>query len=358
MPSPLNLSAEDYWADFTRTRDEFAKFISETGFRGLRIDGPAFVAIDRRESLPVVGYYARTLREDLRVDPEGQMIAAAFDLTTRQLHAGLALDNGKTPDRDDPIPPGDEPAEGLTFTAFSSDLRLHLDILWQKRKLLTAFFICEHVSNPVLVELGPSPAAFRDPAVEEFLAQQRAKAAMVPPRPISPEAKSELGVTYQRISRSPPIPEKRGIALSLERVVVAQRGASCLCFGAFRLPVTFGDVVRPDIESGQLPDVGHPDTRAVVPITFLVTGSKTAGPWILEMRVPSFDAVALPKGPPPPPDEEVGEVTGYFALDLWNQPSMPRAPMTYFLSAFGGGSLSGPFQFAVVTEQMLRDSTT
>ena len=97
MGTPLDLSTDDYWGDFTRTKDQFRSFISETGFRGVRIDAPALVPLDRRDSAPVVGYYVRSLREDVEVDAERQMLVAALDLATKHLRIDLALDTGKTP---------------------------------------------------------------------------------------------------------------------------------------------------------------------------------------------------------------------------------------------------------------------
>ena len=356
MPSPLNLSADDYWGDFTRAADaEFDKFVEENDFVGLRVDAPAQVPIDRRESFPVVGYYVRTVREDVQVDPEQQLLVAALDLTNHRLHAALALDTGKTRAPAGPLADLD-PGDGVTYSPFSADLRRQLDLPWEKRKYLVALAIREHLSNPVRVELAASPLAYRDPAVEEFLAEQRKKAPFVPPLPVSPEAKPELGVTYQRISRSPEVPKEPGIALAVDRVAVARRGSSCLCFGSFRLPVTVGELVRPDPSTGARPEVGDPEARCIVPITLLITGSNVPGPWLVELRVPSYDAVTLPKGGAPPPEEEVGVVTGHFALDLFQHPGMPRSAMTYFISAFGGATVNGPFQVAVVTEKMLKDA--
>ena len=268
MGTPLDLSPDDYWGDFTRTKDQFRDFISETGFRGVRIDAPALVPLDRRDSAPVVGYYVRSLREDVEVDAERQMLAAALDLSSKRLRVGLALDTGKTP-ASRARPSGDDPGEGATFTAFSSDLRLQLDLPWEKRKYLVAFLVREHLSNPVLMELGSPPTAYRDPAVEAFLANQRKDAAVVPPLPVEPLPTPESGVTFERVSRSPELPEEAGIALSVERVAVARRGSSCLCFGSFRLPVTVGELVRPDPKTGQAPEVGDPNAKAVVPISLL-----------------------------------------------------------------------------------------
>ncbi len=354
MGTPLDLSPDDYWGDFTRTKDQFRSFISETGFRGVRIDAPALVPLDRRDSAPVVGYYVRSLREDVEVDAERQMLVAALDLATKQLRLGLALDTGKTP-ASRARPSGADPGEGATFNGFSSDLRLQLDLPWEKRKYLIAFLLREHVSNPVLMELGSPPTAYRDPAVEAFLAEQRKDAPVVPPLPIEPLPTPESGVSFERVSRSPEVPKEPGIALTVERVAVAKRGSSCLCFGSFRLPATVGELVRPDARTGQVPDVGDANAKAVVPISLAITGSVSPGPWVVELRVPSYDAVPPPKGAPPP-DAEAGVVTGHFALDLFVHPDMPRQPMTYFITVFAGRSVSGPFQTAVVTEKMLRDA--
>jgi hypothetical protein len=354
MPTPLELSPEDHWGDFTRTEDRFAALVSETGFRGILIDAPALVPIDRRESAPVVGYYARSLREDLQVVPERQMLAAALDLSTKRLRVGLALDTGKTLAPEGP-PATDDPGEGATYTALRADLRAQLDLPWEPRKYLVAFLLREHLSNAVVMELGPSAAAFRDAEVERFLVERRKRAAPLPPPPISPVPSAATGVTYERLSRSPPVPEQPGIALEIDRVAVFRRGASCLCFGSFRLPVAARDLVRPDAAAGAPPAVGDPRATAIIPVTLVATGSESSGPWTIELRVPSYDAIP-PADPALPPDGEVGMVTGHFALDLFQHPGMPRKAMTYFVTAFGGASVSGPFPVAIVTEKMLRDA--
>jgi hypothetical protein len=105
-----------------------------------------------------------------------------------------------------------------------------------------------------------------------------------------------------------------------------------------------------------MPDVGDAEARAVVPISFLVTSSDAPGPWVLALKVPSRDTVKLAPDARPPPDEEVGVVTGYFSLDLLRHPDMPRRARTYYVSAFGGACVCGPFTVSLVTEQMLREA--
>ena len=55
-------------------------------------------------------------------------------------------------------------------------------------------------------------------------------------------------------------------------------------------------------------------------------------------------------------DTKEATATGHFALDLFQHTGMPRSAMTYFISAFGGATVNGPFQVAVVTEKMLKDA--
>jgi hypothetical protein len=354
MPSsPLNLDEADFWGDFTRTEDEFDAWVEKESFVGLRVDAPALVATDRRETVPLVGYYVRTLREDRQVDSRRQTIAVALNLGTKRLHTGLALDTGKIRPPPDPMP-DDDPGEGLALSPIRSELRGALGLPWSPSRYLVALLLRDHVSNSVVIEIGAAKSAYRDPEVEKFLAQQRKNEPVVPPQPIAPEAKAETGVSYKKLSQSPPIPAQPGIALAIERVALRRAGVPCMCYGTFKLPVVAGEVVRRD-KSGAAPDVGDAQATAIVPIALVATGSETAGPFVIEVRAPTYDAVPGAKELDGlPADREVAVVTGHFSLDLFQQPSMPLRAETYFFTAFGGACANGPVPVAVVTQSMLR----
>ena len=76
----------------------------------------------------------------------------------------------------------------------------------------------------------------------------------------------------------------------------------------------------------------------MVGIHIVATASRFAGPTILALRVPSFDPV---------PNDEMGTVTGHFNLDLFEIPSMPRVPDTYFLTAFSRDVVVGPVPLGI-----------
>ncbi|MGE0706666.1 MAG: hypothetical protein AB7N76_05360 [Planctomycetota bacterium] len=359
MPSEvLQLEDEDFWKDPEKTRKQVVQRVSQEDLLGLLVDAPGYVSLDDRESCPVVGYYVRTLLEDQQIEREKQLFALAIDLTTGDLRYGLAVNTGKTPaPRQKPT---GTPPKGKTLDAFSCDLRHQVDLPWRAGKHRVHAILRERRSNPVTVELGPSPTKFQDPEVAKFLAERQTVAAPPPPPAVWPRAwRAASGFPPERWPaperrvpwygpevQGPEIPAEPGIALDVERVVELEPRARCLLRGSFRLPVRRREVVRPDPETGERPDVGDPEATGVVPITIFITGSENPGPWVFQIQVPVRDPLAS--------EGEPGLATGRFVIDLLGRfDATPRLPMTYFLYAFNGEHALGPIPYALVEPPVL-----
>jgi hypothetical protein len=342
---PLGLADEDFWGDYQKTRQETKTRILREGLHGLLMDAPEFVPLDIHETVPVVGWFVRTLREDNTLDTERQMLVAALDLETNRLRIGPALDTGKIAEPKTPVTT--DPGEGLALNMFETELVRFIQLPKSAGQYRVAVIAREFISNAVTVQLGASLASFQDPEVIRFLEERRKYSIPPPPDPIWPPLPGQGGLlpSYRSQAGSPPVPEKPGIAFSVERVVVTEPGASCVLRGSYRLPVLRQEVVRTDKKTGMLPKVGDPAATAVLTINLVMTGSDSTGPYVIRLHVPSYETVER-KG-------RTDYTTGFFNLDLFQLDGMPRMPMTYFLYAFCGDVVSGPTPIALISSDML-----
>jgi hypothetical protein len=344
---PLKLKDDDFWGDFTRTKPDVIAKVSDEDFRGVIIDAPDLVPLRDRATAPVVGYFVRTLRDDLAIDQATQMIAAATNLGTNHTTVGLALAPQKHPT---PIArPTADPGEGLTLNAIESDLRDALRLPWEPAKYRVAFLCREWVSNAVTTEFGRPPADFKDPEVEKFLAAQRKSAPVPPPEKVSPARPADAAPgglpDFAKRDDSPPVPAQPGIEFAVDRVVVAKADAACVLRASYRLPVLPREKATPRGEAKEPPDVGDPKATAVLPVTLVLTASDAPGPWTFRLFVPTYDPI--------PPGADPAVATGHFALDLFRLENFPTTPMTYFVTAVSGPVVSGPKAIGLVTEDML-----
>jgi hypothetical protein len=206
--------------------------------------------------------------------------------------------------------------KGWSARVADLDARERLGLRWSATTHLLTVLLLDKQTNRVRVRLGAGATAYEDEEVLKFLAEERAKKGPPPPWPTP----GEHLPTFQKTARSPAVPDKTGIALAIDRVLVVPGAAEL--HGSFRLPIARRHVR---------------DTEAVVPITLVITGSESAAPVVLPLQVP----VAISSPAP-------AEVTGHFGLDLLSVPAMPRSAQTYFMYAFAGELLVGPVPFAFV----------
>ncbi len=344
---PLMLNDDEFWGDCGRTEELVLTRIAKENFCGLLIDGPERISMNQRDTAPVAGYFVRSLRDDLVVNQETQLLVAALNLETNYLLVGLALDTGKIPGPRPPRPTVD-PGEGTVLNLFKTDLRRALKLPWQHGRYRVSALLREYLSNPITVEIGRSKLEYDDPEVAKFLEAERRRAILPPAPKIFPainEKQPGRLPEYRRREDSPPIPDQPGIVLVMDRVVALRPRAACVLRGSYRLPILQREIVRPFADSGQLPDVGDPRATAVVPVTLVLTGSDLTGPWVFRLQAPSYDPIVA--------GEETPVVSGCFTLDLLQLPGFPRRAMTYFISVFNGAHVAGPSPVALISEDML-----
>jgi hypothetical protein len=125
------------------------------------------------------------------------------------------------------------------------------------------------------------------------------------------------------------VPDKLGITLAVPRVVPRNQHMRAIVHGSFRLRLLPRERAPGRIYS------------AVVPITLLATGSDVPNPYQFDLRVPVYDPVATVDG--------VGEVSGYFSIDLQSLANLDVVDQTFFLYAFSGELITGPLPMALVT---------
>jgi len=322
---PLGLAGDAFWGEVGVTEPLIVARVAQ-GFRGILIDAPPRVSTTARETLPVLGWYARSLRENMAQDMETRTLVAASDLDTGRVAAGLALDMGKTPAPQDPPPVDFDPGEGVVFSSLELDARRQLDLSWQRGRYAITLMKDGVRSNTVETVLEPTLVGYQDPEVLRFLASRRVPPPRLRPRPVYPALGKTNLPSYREIEGSPEPPAKPGIALAYD-----PKPNRMLLQGAFRLPYRGGDCVTSM-------EVGDDDATAVLPVTLALTGGRIAGPILFEFGIPVYAPV----------DAEAGGVaTGYFNVLLAHLKGVPARAGTYHLYLFSRDVVEGPLTIEV-----------
>jgi hypothetical protein len=299
------------------------------GRDALAIGAPRTVALDLRETLPLVVYRGAPYRDLWSMQMEGRAQVVAVDPVRNRAYLG-AVRVDENPEEQAPRDPALAPKGDGSETAVL-DLRESLGLPWEPSTLLVTVLLRDIVSNRVKVELGKSPGGFHDEEVEKFLA---AEAGRMHPKGASPAPGNPLP-SYRRVDGSPETPAAPGIALAADRVVVMKPGQASVVRGAFRLPVRLHERAAPGGASG--------DPTAYVGITLVVTAGDEAGCTAYRLDAPTWDRL----------DAQSPVATGWFALDLRAAGMLPDRPQTYFVWAFADESMAGPVPTALVSEKML-----
>ena len=322
--TPYKLDDDTFWASSDRGEDRMGReLVGE--YRGILVDAPRRVPLDRRATVPAGIYHLGAIRElaAVRVDRFGTL--TAMDVTRNRLYAvgggALVRDTDPLPRRK--VDPARLP-EGDMGTIHGVELRELLGLPWEPARYLFTVLLRGEVSNRAAVELvaAPGSAAAGGQADEN--------AGSVWPLPGVPLP------AYRRQAESPPIPPEPGVLFAPQRLVDLDRQSHWPLYGAFRLAPLAGETVKPgwrDPYYDARP--AEPKPVAVVGVTLLVASAEDGTPSTFAVRVPAWSRAA-------------GAVTGYFNLDLFDLPGIPRAPGTYFISAFSGETLAGPLASALV----------
>ena len=255
-------------------------------------------------------------------------VLVASDVERKRVWAAQAWDA--------PESAGRPPLRGLAATQRLIDARARLRLPWAADATLRLqLLLGGQASNAVTVRLAGPRLAWFDPAVAEFLAANSPPNDPGPPVPMA--ARFEPGPD------SPPVPEAVGVVFSLPpRVALA---GPAMLTGSFRLPVRAaelapaGDPAKPARAlASRRPGAATRKPTAVLGLTFVLVGERTPGPWLLRLRVPSFDP--LPAAGALPPD---ATAAGHFQLDLLKHAATrPAVEQTYFVHAVAGDVVSAP----------------
>ncbi|MCO5165345.1 MAG: hypothetical protein M9894_03130 [Planctomycetes bacterium] len=309
---------------------------------GLLLDAPCEVELPLRTTLPAVVGLVATYAQLHGLDPGRAGALAAVNVDTSEVWAGTIEDLDGVEPPEDPGPP--PAAQGTGALVLLACARTRTGLAWTPGAsyLLTAH-LRERASNRVPVRLVPGPQVWVDPAAQGLvLARRRAHAL----RPSETGALADGALDLGDEAARALVPERPGLAAKVERVVVTDPGAPATLRVGLRAALRPWQRARP-AQRGD-PEL-DPRIVGVVPVTLLVTGAVEADPRVLALRVPVEGEVADVGD-----DADGPEVTGSFALDLLRLDGFPRAPGTYYVSAFSGAAMAGPAPVALVSPLSLR----
>jgi hypothetical protein len=322
MSTRERFTQDDLWGPPLQAAPALLDELNARPGRGLHLWAPPLVALDARTTLPVhVGAFGEVAEVQRLALLERAMVVAVDTASgdARVVRAGAGA--GREPAARMPPPPGFEGGLGQSTGARAAQVARWA--MWDQasgapawptgRYRLTAI-AADCVSGETLVDVTRSATTI-DPAVREAAA----------PGPVWPPPDPAGGLPrYQPSDGAPSPPADHGVVLAAERVVAAREGATCPLRGAVRV---------------RLRDAHRARHGAVVPVTLVVTGTESPGPFVVPMRVPSFDRDDAAR--------EVG-VTAHFAVDLFRLAPLAAAPQTYFVYAFSADGHTEPLPIAVV----------
>ncbi len=336
----FGLADADFWSDPLQSVDAVAERLWDLDREVIELAAPRRVPIDQRSTLPIGIVRAGTYRELWQLDFHRTAVVAAMNLD----HNTLYLSSVQTEELEEPSKPVDldKAPKGQSTDTATLDLREAMSLPWVPSTYALRVLLRDKVSNTARVELGKSPAAYHDPEVERFVQAQTAEA---PSPVVQPTAREPLLPSYRRRQDSPPVPEARGVAINLERVVVKTTSAECILRGAFRLPVLPHERVRPTKRAPGEPAPDFPVRlpTAVVGVTLVVVAGDAPHVASMRLDVPSWDPLV----------GDTPEVTGHFAIDLMQTPLLGVVPQTYFLYVFSGGVFEGPVPTALIAPESI-----
>lgn len=332
MSKPFGLKNEEYWTDPWKNLSDVSWERVDKDIAGILLDAPDHVPLDTQSSLPVLAYHS---------GPTQSLWQAPFRdhgaITALRVEDDVFFTAKAVPPSGPETPKDPEPSPGFAGEEFEIDLRESLSLEWAPGTLWVTAFLRDQGSNRVKVVMGPSPAAYKDPAVDRFLAEERAK---LPQRSLAyPRQAAMDSVT---VPFRPADGAKLGLQFTAHRIMVAEPGASGKLHVSWRLPI------RPTDVSNEGPKTlikGLPPVTAVAAISILFIGSEFGSLFPLSLRVPSFEPVEQEDGSP--------VAAGSFTLDLLGLNALTEDPQTWFVYGFAGEILQGPATIAVVSPDSL-----
>ncbi len=322
MLSEDRLSDEDSWGTPLQGAPRLLQELLDRPDPGLRLWAPALVALDARRSLPI---HAGILGETIEVERLGfldRTIVVAVDVATGRTQA---IRVGKSGGRETLAPPpGFEGGLGPTVGARAAQVARFVlwdsstSVPWPAGHYRLTAVAANQASNDVLVELTRSTKTV-DPAVHGAGAE--------PGLQVWPHPDPAGGLPrYDAKGSALTPPAEPGVVLAAERVATVRAGATCPLHGAVR---------------ARRREAYRARHGAVIPVTLVITGTETAGPFVVPLCIPSFDRDA---------GADDAGLTAHFAVDLFRLVELAASPQTYLVYAFTADGRTGPHPIAVVAE--------
>jgi hypothetical protein len=137
----------------------------KTSHFGVVIDGPATVAINERETLPVFAYYMGSYQQVATHNfPHAAHIVAVDPINNRLFTAPFVQKRGETilsPERT----PASHLPKGYLMTFQQFDAKERLELPWKPGRLITQVILFDLVSNRIETKLAAGADSFVDPAL-------------------------------------------------------------------------------------------------------------------------------------------------------------------------------------------------
>jgi len=346
----LGIEGGAYWEKNQVSATKQVRQLARAGTPGVHLDAPPEVSVAGRAWLPAYVLYVRTMAETVQIDPEASLLLVAVRHDDNTLYAARALQFDEEPADDGGPPPGPPPDTGFLGELFCIDVGEQLGLPWERGTVSLYGMLRERLSNRRDVILGNETSDYVDPEVEAFVQERERTWLPETIGPVWPPLDRIRGAISRALdggpapfpnfrvhADSPSLPEGLGIRMVADRVAESGSGR-CVMRGSFRLPCTTLERVPFDPQTGRPLEVGAPGATAVMPIHVVGTGTRSAGPIVLRLRVPTFGEAGQAEGTP---------VTGYFNIDLFELGPMRSKPDTYFFSAFFRDIVTGPVTIGV-----------
>ena len=340
--SPYKIADSVFWSNPDRGSDPLAtEPIGE--YNGILIDAPKRVFTNLRKTLPAGIYHHGSARELAHitflkhgalvlVNPSENKIYAA---TGRAVATNNPLKGRKAVDPD-------SIGDAAMSVAYPAELRSCLNLPWRPGRFTLMAMLRDHVSNKVPIELMRTEGSYNDPAVRNYERDLRAKRnpPMIDPLP---------GTPLPSYRKSPQFPELKDdepcLMLDVPRIVDLKRDPRGIVRGSFRTTALPEEILKPDyLTPLYLENPKEQKPTAIVTVNLLILGSDDGHIAVVPLHIPIYEQISWT-----PPDGELPLVNGYFSFNLLRLPGVSRTPQTYFLFAFSGELIGGPFPYALVS---------
>ena len=321
----LGWSDAKFWAESAELDDKAIERFEDSRLDGLLLDGPKRALLRQHRGAPLVAIRGASLRENSTISLEERGVLVTSRLEGDETLASRAYrqpTKSRQPNKRSDPEPEEDPAslpEGRAVHLFHFVLTDQIpEVASHSGTWSTVLLLFDKRSNPVVTEVEAKPGRKSQTAgqsAELSRIHARIQAADHP---------------YRARPDSPALTGNQSIVLASGNKIEQASGRVWLLRGSFLLPALPHDVV------GELPghDVGDATTRAVLPVTIVLTGDHDATPILVPLHVPIDRPLEGAQG------QQLAR--GHFAVDLLALVGDHLAPQTYAVWAMSRQQVSEP----------------